>query len=135
MIEKALAFHKPDPEDGLEILSTVGGLEIGGMCGDILAAASTGTCIVLDGLISTAAGLIAALICPEIKGYLVSGHTSVEVGQQAALKMMGLDPVIDLEFRLGEGTGAAVTMNLVDLSCRVMREMASFEEAGVDEKN
>lgn len=134
VIEKALAFHKPNPEDGLEILSKVGGFEIAGMCGAILAAASTRSCIVLDGLISTAAGLIAFLICPEIKGYLVSGHTSVETGQQAALKMVGLDPVIDLEFRLGEGTGAAVTMNLVDLSCRVMREMASFEEVGVDEK-
>ena len=135
VIEKALTLHKPNPEDGLEILSKIGGLEIAGMCGAILAAASTRTCIVLDGLISTAAGLIASLICPEIKGYLISGHTSVETGQQAALKMMGLGPVIDLDFRLGEGTGAAITMDLVELACRVMREMASFEEAGVDEKN
>jgi len=134
VIEKALAFHRPNPEDGLEILSKVGGLEIGGMCGAILAAASTKTCIVLDGLISTAAGLIAFLLCPEIKGYLISGHSSVEIGQRAALNMMGRTPVIDLDFRLGEGTGAAVTMNLVELACRVMREMASFEEAGVDEK-
>ena len=134
VIEKALAFHKPDPKNGLEILSTIGGLEIAGMCGAILAAASTETCIVLDGLISTAAGLIAVLLCPEITDYLVSGHASVEIGQRAALKMMGLDPVIDLDFRLGEGTGAAVTMNLVELACRVMREMASFEDAGVDEK-
>jgi nicotinate-nucleotide--dimethylbenzimidazole phosphoribosyltransferase len=134
VIEKALAFHKPNPKDGLEILSKIGGFEIAGLCGAIMAAASTKTCVVLDGLISTAAGLIASLICPEIKGYLISGHASVEIGQQAALRIMGLTPVIDLDLRLGEGTGAAITMNLVDLACRTMREMASFEEAGVDEQ-
>lgn len=134
VIEKALAFHKPNPKDGFEILSKIGGFEIAGLCGAIMAAASTKTCVVLDGLISTAAGLIASLICPEIKGYLISGHASVEIGQQAALKIMGLTPVIDLDLRLGEGTGAAITMNLVDLACRTMREMASFEEAGVDEQ-
>ncbi len=132
VLEKALALHQPDPNDGLELLSMVGGFELGGICGAILAAASTGCVVVLDGLISTAAGLLAYLLCPEVKDYLIAGHKSVEVGQQAALDIMGLTPVVDLDMRLGEGTGAAITMNLVELSCCMMRDMASFEEAGVD---
>jgi nicotinate-nucleotide--dimethylbenzimidazole phosphoribosyltransferase len=135
VLEKTLMLHKPsgaDRADGLELLRTVGGYELGGICGAVLAAASEGCCVVLDGIISTAGGLLAYLICPEVKDYLVAGHKSVEVGQKAALTLMGLEPVLDLDFRLGEGTGAAITMNLVDLSCAMMRDMASFEEAGVD---
>lgn len=131
VLEKALMLHKPDGADGLELLRTVGGLELGGICGAILAAASEGCCVVLDGIISTAGGLLAYLICPEVKDYLVAGHKSVEVGQKAALELMGLEPILDLDFRLGEGTGAAITINLADLSCAMMRDMASFEEAGV----
>lgn len=131
VLEKALALHRPSATDGLELLSKVGGYEIAGICGAVLAAASEGCCVVLDGIISTAGGLIAYLLCPEIRDYLIAGHRSVETGQQAALDIMGLDPVLDLDMRLGEGTGAAITMNLVDLACRMMREMASFDEAGV----
>lgn len=130
-IEKALALHRPEPRDGLELLRLVGGFELGGICGMALAAASTGCAVVLDGIISTTAGLLAYCICPAISDYLIAGHQSVERGQLAALKIMGLKPVIDLDFRLGEGTGAAVTMNLAELSCKMMREMASFDEAGV----
>ncbi|TKB26221.1 nicotinate-nucleotide--dimethylbenzimidazole phosphoribosyltransferase [Desulfopila sp. IMCC35006] len=132
VLEKALALHRPPKDNGLELLSMLGGFELGGICGAVLAAASTGCVVVLDGLISTAAGLLAYLLCPEVKDYLIAGHKSVEVGQQAALDIMGLTPVVDLDMRLGEGTGAAVTMNLVELSCCMMRDMASFEEAGVD---
>jgi nicotinate-nucleotide--dimethylbenzimidazole phosphoribosyltransferase len=132
VLEKALALHQPPKDDALELLSMVGGYELGGICGAVLAAASTGCCVVLDGLISTAAGLLAYLLCPDVKEYLIAGHKSVEVGQQTALEIMGLEPVVDLDMRLGEGTGAAIAMNLADLSCRMMREMASFEEAGVD---
>ncbi|MBU1568495.1 MAG: nicotinate-nucleotide--dimethylbenzimidazole phosphoribosyltransferase, partial [Proteobacteria bacterium] len=89
-------------------------------------------CVVLDGIISTAAGLLAYRLCPGVGEYLVAGHKSVEKGQEIALEIMGLKPVLDLDLRLGEGTGAAITMNLIDLSCRMMREMASFAEAGVD---
>lgn len=131
VLEKALALHRPAAADGLELLSKVGGYEIAGICGAVLAAASEGCCIVLDGIISTAGGLIAYLLCPAVRDYLIAGHRSVETGQQAALDIMGLDPVLDLDLRLGEGTGAAITMNLVDLACRMMREMASFDEAGV----
>ena len=132
VIEKALTLHNLSGTDGIALLRTIGGYELGGICGAVIAAASEGCCVVLDGLISTAAGLLAYLICPDVKEYLIAGHKSVEIGQQAALHKMGLEPVIDLGLRLGEGTGAAITMNLVELSCKMMRDMASFEEAGVD---
>lgn len=135
VIKKVLDFQQPTPSDGMDILCKVGGFEIAGMAGATLAAASQGVVVVLDGVISTAAGLIAYLIKPEVKDYLVSGHRSVEAAQAAALEMMGLTPVVDLDLRLGEGTGAALAMDIVDAACRVMREMASFDEAGVSKKN
>ncbi|WP_457576957.1 nicotinate-nucleotide--dimethylbenzimidazole phosphoribosyltransferase [Desulfomarina sp.] len=131
VIEKSLALHRPDPADAVDILAKVGGYELGGICGAVLAAASQKCCVVLDGVISTAAGLLAYLLCPAVGDYLVSGHRSVEISQKTALDIMGLEPVIDLDMRLGEGTGAAITMNLVELACRMMREMASFDDAGV----
>lgn len=134
VIEKALNFHKPDPVNGFDILIKIGGFEIAGMAGAALAAAHHKTAIVLDGVISTAAGLLACLINPDVSGYLISGHKSVEIAQKAALSHMGLDPVIDLNMRLGEGTGAALTIDLADAACRIMREMASFDTAGVSNK-
>ena len=135
IIERVLNFHNPDPKDGFDILRKIGGYEIAGIVGAILAAVSKGTAVVLDGVISTAAGLVAYTLKPEISDYLISGHKSVEVAQQAALSHMGLKPVIDFGMRLGEGTGAAITMNVADTACRIMREMASFEEAGVSSIN
>ena len=132
VIERALSLHRPLHNDALDLLSSLGGYELGGICGAVLAAASEGCCVVLDGIISTAAGLLAYLLCPNVKEYLIAGHKSVERGQQAALEIMGLVPVVDLDMRLGEGTGAAITMNLAELACCMMREMASFEDAGVD---
>lgn len=132
VIDRALALHRLDPGDPLSILAKVGGYELAGICGAVLAAAADRCCVVLDGIISTAAGLLACLFCPTVADYLVAGHRSVERGQGEALRLMGLEAVVDLDFRLGEGTGAAVTMNLIDLACGMMREMASFEEAGVD---
>lgn len=134
VIRKALDFHKPDAQDGLDILCKVGGFEVAGIAGAALAAASEGVAVVLDGIISTAAGLVAYLIRPEISGYLISGHRSVEIGQAAALAQMNLEPVVDLNLRLGEGTGAALTIDIVSAACRIMREMASFEEAGVSDR-
>ncbi len=134
IIEKALNFHRPDAKNGFEILKKIGGYEIAGMAGAALAAASKGTAVVLDGVISTAAGLVAYIINPDIKGYLISGHKSVEISQKAALSHMGLDPVIDLNMRLGEGTGAALTIDIADAACRIMREMASFDDAGVSNR-
>ena len=131
VIERVLAFHTLDPANGFEILQKIGGFEIAGITGAILAAASKKTAIVLDGVISTAAGLIAYVINPAVQGYLISGHKSVEKAQKAALGHMNLVPLIDFDMRLGEGTGAALAMDVIDASCKIMCEMASFDEAKV----
>ncbi len=134
VIERALAFQRVDPKNGVEILRKIGGFEIAAMAGAVLAAASTGTAVVLDGVISTAAGLVASVINPDVNGYLISGHKSVEKAQEAALRFMALEPVVDFRMRLGEGTGAALTMDIVDVACKIMNEMASFDDAGVSKK-
>lgn len=131
VIQRVLDFHHPDPENGFDILRTLGGFELAGIAGATLAAASEGCAVVLDGVISTAAGLIAYLICPDIREYLISGHQSVEKAQEAALACMGLTPVVDLGMRLGEGTGAALAIDLAETACRIMTEMASFDEAKI----
>jgi len=131
VIEKALNFHNIDPANGFEILQKIGGFEIAGIAGAILAAASKKTAIVLDGAISTAAGLVAYIINPEIQGYLISGHKSVEKAQKAALFRMNLTPLVDFNMRLGEGTGAALAIDIADAACKIMTRMASFDEAKV----
>lgn len=131
VIERALTFHRPNPANGFEILEKIGGFEIAGIVGAILAAASKGCAVVLDGVISTAAGLVAHTINPWIQGYLISGHKSVEPAQKAALTHMDLTPVIDFNMRLGEGTGAAMAMDTIDAACKIMTQMASFDEAKI----
>ncbi len=132
VIKKALDLHQPDSGSGLDLLTKLGGFEIAGIAGAALAAASKNTAVVLDGVISTAAGLIALLINPSIKGYLIAGHKSEEPGHQAALDFIGTSPaLLDLGMRLGEGTGAGLAINLVEAACRIMTRMASFEEAGI----
>lgn len=134
VIQRALELHHPNPKDGLDVLRKVGGFEIAGIAGAVLAAAAKRCAVVLDGVISTAAGLIAYQINPDIKGYLLAGHRSVEQAQQAALEHMGLRPLLDLDMRLGEGTGAALSIDLAEAACKIMCEMASFEEAGVSNR-
>lgn len=131
VIERILAFHRLDPEDGLGILTAIGGFELAGIAGATLAAASKRCAVVLDGVISTAAGLLAFLINPDIRDYLIAGHKSVEKAQSAALDFMDLTPVVDLSLRLGEGTGAALAIDLAETACRLMSEMASFDEAKI----
>ncbi|MDA3918236.1 MAG: nicotinate-nucleotide--dimethylbenzimidazole phosphoribosyltransferase [Deltaproteobacteria bacterium] len=132
VIEKALEFHTIDNENGFEILQKVGGFEIAGITGAVLAAASKKIAIVLDGVISTAAGLLAYIINPAIQGYLVSGHQSVEKAHKAALSHMNLTPLIDFNMRLGEGTGAALAIDMAETACKIMTQMASFDEAKVE---
>ncbi len=134
VLEKVLSFHKPDPKNALDILSKIGGFEIAGIAGAALAAASKRCAVVLDGLICTAAGLIAYTINPQIADYFIAGHKSVEIGHISALRYMSLTPVLDLGMRLGEGTGAALTVNLIEAACHIVNEMASFEDAGVSGK-
>jgi len=135
VIKQALAINQPDPTDGIDVLAKVGGFEIGGLCGIILASAAAKKPVVIDGFISTAAALIAYILNPITVRYMIAGHTSVEKGQQAALKMIGLCPVLDLQMRLGEGTGAALAMGIVDAGVKILTQMATFGDAGVSEAN
>ncbi|WDP90532.1 MAG: nicotinate-nucleotide--dimethylbenzimidazole phosphoribosyltransferase [Desulfobacter sp.] len=131
VIQKGLDLHRPDPNDPLDILSKVGGLEIGGLAGLVLGAAARSIPVICDGLISTAGALIACELAPAAKQYLFASHKSVEIGHKYMHDRLGLDPLIDLRFRLGEGTGAAVCMELLDLSTRILADIKTFEEVGV----
>lgn len=134
VIERALAVNKPDAKDGLDILAKVGGFEIGGLAGLILGAAANNKPVVVDGFISTAAALIAYKIEPFVRDYLIFSHRSVEPGHEAMQEALGCKkPLLDLNFRLGEGTGAAVAMNLVEGAVAILTKVATFEEAAVAE--
>ena len=133
IVGKALKNNEINPADGLDVLSAVGGFEIGGMAGAILAAASRRIPVVLDGIISSAAALIASLIAPQAVDYMIPGHRSQVPGHAFALKRLGLVPYLDLDMRLGEGTGAVLAFNIVEAACRTLNDMATFAEAGVSE--
>jgi nicotinate-nucleotide--dimethylbenzimidazole phosphoribosyltransferase len=135
VIERALRVNEPNPDDPLDVLSKVGGFEIGGICGVILGATAHRIPVVIDGFISGAAALIAVGLSPRVKDYLIASHCSVEIGHKAILKHLGLKPILDLELRLGEGTGAALAMSLVEGAAKILAEMATFGEAGVSEKS
>ncbi|MCK5836267.1 MAG: nicotinate-nucleotide--dimethylbenzimidazole phosphoribosyltransferase [Desulfobacula sp.] len=130
-IKKGLALHRPDPADPIDVLAKVGGLEIGGIAGLVLGAAAKGIPVICDGFISTAGALIACELAPAAKQYLFASHKSVEIGHQFIHDRLGLAPLIDLKFRLGEGTGAAVCMELLDLSTRILADIKTFEEVGI----
>ncbi|MCB8983395.1 MAG: nicotinate-nucleotide--dimethylbenzimidazole phosphoribosyltransferase [Ardenticatenaceae bacterium] len=133
-VQRAITVNQPDPQDGLDVLAKVGGFEIGGLAGAILAAAAAHKPVVVDGFISTAAAMIAVALCPTVRDYLIAGHCSEEQGHGLMLHWLGLRPLLDLNLRLGEGTGAVLAMHLVDAGCRTLAEMATFGEAGVSEK-
>ncbi len=133
VIQKGLDLHNPDPKDPIDVLSKVGGLEIGGLAGLVLGAAAHGIPVICDGLISTAGALIACELAPAAKQYLFASHKSVEIGHKYMHDRLGLEPLIDLKFRLGEGTGAAVCMELLDLATRILAEIKTFEEVGVSQ--
>jgi len=134
IIEQALTLNGPNPRDALDVLHKVGGLEIAGLAGVMVAAASRRIPVVVDGFISTAAAMIAVGLAPRVCDYLISAHESVEIGHQAMLKHLNLSPLLDLNLRLGEGTGAALAFHLIEASTRILREMATFDEAGVSDK-
>lgn len=133
VIERALEVNRPNPKDGLDVLSKVGGFEIGGIAGIILGAASHRLPVVIDGFISGAAALIAYLLQPRVKDYLIASHCSAEQGHMVALDFLGLNPLLDLDLRLGEGTGAALGISLVEAAVKVLNDMATFGEAGVSD--
>jgi nicotinate-nucleotide--dimethylbenzimidazole phosphoribosyltransferase len=134
-IERALKLHHPNPMDALEVLSKVGGFEIGGIAGVILGAASRRTPVVVDGFISGAAAMIACGLAPQVHPYIIASHRSVEIGHRVLLEHLRLQPLLDLDLRLGEGTGAALGISLCIAACKILDEMATFADAGVAEKN
>lgn len=135
VIQRALDLHRLDSTNAMEVLAKVGGLEIGGLAGLMLGAAAARIPIVLDGFIAGAAALIAVGLQPRCKDYLIASHRSVEQGHQAILDHLGLKPLFDLDLRLGEGTGACLGMSLVLAAIKILTEMATFDEAGVSERN
>ncbi len=133
VIRRALELNRPDPGRPLEVLARVGGFEIGGLAGVMLGAAARRVPVVIDGFVSGAAALIATSICPGLKDYLIASHLSAEAGHRLMLEHLGLQPLLDLRLRLGEGTGAALGIFLAEAAVRILAEMATFTEAGVSE--
>ncbi len=130
-IQTGLALNHPDPRDAVSVLSAVGGLEHAALTGFILQGAASGIPVILDGVISASAALAAATLAPNVVDYLVAGHCGVEPGIKVALKHLGLRPLVDLELRLGEGSGGALAVPYVQAAARVLRDVATFGEAGI----
>ncbi len=133
-VQRALTVNRPDPADALDVLAKLGGFEIGGLAGAMLAAAGHRRPVVVDGFISTAAAMIAVGLAPQSRSYLIPAHRSQERGHRLMLNWLGLEPLLDLDLRLGEGTGAAFGIWLAEAACRILNEMATFGEAGVSNR-
>lgn len=134
VIKKALTLHSPDPDNAIDILSKIGGFEIGGLAGVILAAASHKVPVVIDGFISGAAALIAYLLEAKSAQYMIASHCSAECGHKIILEHLKLKPILDLNLRLGEGTGAALGISIAEASVKILTEMATFKGANVSNR-
>lgn len=135
VIKKAIAVNHPNLKDGFDVLSKLGGFEIGGLTGIILAGAAHKIPVVIDGFISGAAALIACNLQSATRDYLIAGHCSQEPGHKIQLNWLGLKPILSLDLRLGEGTGACLAMNIIEASVKILTEMATFESAGVSKRD
>ncbi|MPW27100.1 nicotinate-nucleotide--dimethylbenzimidazole phosphoribosyltransferase [Alkalibaculum sp. M08DMB] len=133
VIEKAIQLNAPDPKDPIDVLSKVGGFEIGGIAGIIIGASYYKVPVVVDGLISTAGALIAKALNPNVVDYMIAAHKSMEPGHEHMWKSLNLKPLLDLKFRLGEGTGAALAMNIVEGAAQVIDKVLTFEDANVSQ--
>ena len=133
VVQKALDINRPDSRDPIDVLSKVGGFEIGGLAGVMLGAAAHRVPVVIDGFISGAAALIATKLVPGLKDFLIAAHLSAESGHKVLLQHLGLTPLLSLQMRLGEGTGAALGIAIVEAAVKTLAEMATFAEAGVSE--
>jgi len=133
VIEKGLAINQPDPRDALDVLAKVGGFEIGGLAGLVIGAAANGIPVVCDGFIATAGALVACELAPTARDYLFTSHYSVEVGHRYMLSRLDRAPLLDLKFRLGEGTGAAAAMELIDMATRILADIRTFEEVAIQD--
>ncbi|MFD6289895.1 nicotinate-nucleotide--dimethylbenzimidazole phosphoribosyltransferase [Streptomyces sp. NPDC060205] len=134
VVRRALELHQPDPADPIGVLAAIGGLEHAAMVGLLLGGASLRTPVILDGVSAGAAALVARAIAPEVLAACIAGHRSAEPGHVAALNKLGLRPLVDLDLRLGEGTGALLALPVVQSAARAMHEVATFDSAGVTEK-
>jgi nicotinate-nucleotide--dimethylbenzimidazole phosphoribosyltransferase len=134
VIKQAIAINQVDANDPMTVLAKLGGFEIAGLVGVVLGAAARRVPVVVDGFISATAALIAARLVPEVRHYLIASHRSVEIGHQAIWDELGLQPLLNLGMRLGEGSGAVLAFNLIEAATRILDEMATFGEAGVSEK-
>lgn len=134
-IERALEINKPNPNDALDVLGDVGGFEIGGLAGVMIGAAARRVPVVIDGFISGAAALVAYTLAPAVQPYLIAAHRSVEIGHRAILDHLRIEPLLDLDLRLGEGTGAALGISLCIAAAKILDEMATFADAGVSGKS
>jgi nicotinate-nucleotide--dimethylbenzimidazole phosphoribosyltransferase len=133
VIRRGLAVNRPDPTDAVDALAKVGGFEIAGLAGVVLGAAAARVPVVVDGFIAGVAALAAVRMAPRAVGYLIASHRSVEAGHRLVLQALGAKPLLDLDLRLGEGTGAALAMMLVDAAIAIAAEMATFQSAGVSD--
>lgn len=133
VVRRAIEVNRPDPGDPLDVLAKLGGFEIAGLAGVVLGAAAQRVPVMVDGLIAAAAALVAARLAPRSAGFLLASHRSVEPGHGPVLASLGLEPLLDLGLRLGEGTGAALAMHLVDAALGVLHGMSSFAAAGVSD--
>ncbi len=131
VIRKSIQLHRPDPDDPIDVLSKVGGFEIAGIAGLIIGSALHRIPVVIDGFISTSAALVAVSLNPVIREYFFAAHKSVEYGHAGLLEWLEQKPILDLSMRLGEGTGAALGMNLIEAGVKILQEMSTFDEAGV----
>lgn len=130
-IKKAIKINSPNPSDAIDVLAKVGGLEIAGLAGVILGAAANRIPVVIDGFISGAAALIASKLNPEAVNYMIASHVSAEPGHKKILELLKLKPILDMDMCLGEGTGAALAMSIIEAATKIINEMATFESAGV----
>ena len=133
IIRQAIEVNRPDKNDVLDVLSKVGGFDIAAMCGAFLGAAATKRPVVIDGFISAVAALCAVKLCPNVRGYLVPSHASYEIGYKLAMDAMELEPLFLLGMRLGEGSGCPLAFEILDAACAVLNDMATFDEAGIDD--
>lgn len=133
VIRTAIAVNRPNRNDVIDVLAKVGGFDLAAMCGAFLGAAASRRAAVIDGFISAVAALCAVRLCPLVRGYLIPSHASFEIGYRLAMEEMALRPLFDLGMRLGEGSGCPLAFQMLDAACAVMNNMASFDEAGIND--
>lgn len=132
VIQKAIDVNQPNKSDAIDVLAKVGGLEIGGMAGVMIGAAANRVPVIVDGYISTISALLAVLIEPKVKGYLIASHASAEPGGKKASELLGIEPVLHMNMCLGEGSGVALALPIVDAACHMIKQMATFSEVGLE---